>query len=72
MSQENVETLRAFLEGWGRETWTPGTWPPGAAADMSLFDAEVAYEDTVLPDHVGEVYRGHDGVARAWSGRASR
>jgi ketosteroid isomerase-like protein len=67
MSQENVETLRAALEAWGRETWTPGTWPPGAVADMSLFDAEVAYEDTVLPDQVGEVYQGHEGVARAWS-----
>ena len=34
---------------------------------MSLFDPEVAYEDTVLPDHVGEVYRGHEGMARAWT-----
>ena len=33
--------------------------------DMSLLDPEVAYEDTTLPDHVGETYRGHDGVARA-------
>jgi ketosteroid isomerase-like protein len=32
---------------------------------MSLLDPEVAYEDTTLPDHVGETYRGHEGVARA-------
>ena len=32
---------------------------------MSLLDPEVTYEDTTLPDHVGETYRGHDGVARA-------
>jgi len=65
MSQDNIETLRAFLEAWGQEAWTPETWPT-AAADMSVFDPEVAYEDTVLPDQVGEVYRGHEGVARAW------
>ena len=32
---------------------------------MSLLDPEVAYEDTTLPDHVGETYRGHEGVSRA-------
>ena len=33
--------------------------------DMSFFDPDVAYEDTVLPDHGDEVYRGHEGVFRA-------
>ena len=33
--------------------------------DESFFDPEVAYEDTVLPDHAGEVYRGREGVNRA-------
>jgi len=32
---------------------------------MSLLDSEVTYEDAILPDHVGETYRGVEGVARA-------
>lgn len=32
---------------------------------MSLLDPDVVYEDTNLPDHAGEIYHGHDGVARA-------
>ena len=58
MSQENVENLRALLEAWNVEAWKRGE-------DMSLLDPEVTYEDTTLPDHVGETYRGHEGVARA-------
>ena len=38
----------------------------GEAADLvSRFDPEVTYEDTTLPDHAGETYRGVDGVIRA-------
>jgi ketosteroid isomerase-like protein len=59
MSQENVENLRAFWEAWNPEAWRRGE------GDMSLLDPEVIYEDTNLPDHVGESYRGHEGVARA-------
>jgi hypothetical protein len=55
MSQENVDNLRAFWEKWNTSE----------APDMSLLDPEVTYEDTILPDHVGETYRGHEGVARA-------
>ena len=65
MSQENVERLRAFLETWGGEPWTLETWERGGAFDMFLLDPDVVYEDENLPDHVGEAYRGHDGVARA-------
>ena len=54
MSQENVERLRAF---W--ESWTP------ESSDLWLLDPEVTYEDGTLPDHIGETYRGHAGVARA-------
>lgn len=32
---------------------------------MSILDPEVTYEDSNLPDHIGETYRGHEGVARA-------
>jgi ketosteroid isomerase-like protein len=63
VSEENVESLRAFLETWNvrgtLEAWNRG------GADVSLLDPEVTYEDTILPDHVGETYRGHEGIARA-------
>ena len=32
---------------------------------MSLLDPHVTYEDENLPDHVGEAYRGHEGIVRA-------
>jgi ketosteroid isomerase-like protein len=55
MSQENSDNLRAFWERWNTSE----------APDMSLLDPDVTYEDTILPDHVGETYRGPEGVARA-------
>jgi ketosteroid isomerase-like protein len=55
MSQENVENLRAFWDAW----------TPGGEMDMSLLDPDVVYEDSNLPDHIGEAYRGHEGIARA-------
>jgi ketosteroid isomerase-like protein len=55
VSQENVKNLRAFWE----------TWNTAEPPDMSLLDPDVTYEDTILPDHVGETYRGPEGVARA-------
>jgi hypothetical protein len=51
----NAESIRAF---W--DAWTPGEELP-----LFIFDPEVAYEDTTLPDHIGDVYRGYDGLARA-------
>jgi ketosteroid isomerase-like protein len=65
MSQQNVENLRAFLEIWSREPWTPEAWERGAVIDMSLLDPDVIYEDATLPDHIGEAYRGHEGIVRA-------
>src|SRR4029453_12388104 len=65
MSQENVESLRAFLEPWGREPWTLEAGERGGVIDMSLLDPEVVYEDENLPDHIGEAYRGHEGIIRA-------
>jgi ketosteroid isomerase-like protein len=65
MTPENVENLRAFLETWSQEAWTLEAWQRGEVIDMSLFDPDIAYEDTVLPDHAGEAYRGHEGVVRA-------
>jgi ketosteroid isomerase-like protein len=65
MAQENVEKLRAFLGAWGEQRWTPELTASEDAIDMDVLDRDVLYEDTVLPDHVGEAYRGHDGVRRA-------
>jgi hypothetical protein len=64
MSQENVENLRAFLEEVsGPIAPALAAWKRGEA--LSLLDPEVTYEDTALPDHAGETYRGHEGVIRA-------
>jgi hypothetical protein len=52
MSQENVENLRAYCTAWEM-----GTEP-----DFGLLDPEVVFEDDILPDHAGEIYRGHEGV----------
>jgi ketosteroid isomerase-like protein len=66
MSAENVENLRAFLETWSREAWRPQALArPQREPDLSLLDPDVTFEDTVMPDHVGETYRGHEGVVRA-------
>jgi ketosteroid isomerase-like protein len=51
----NAEKLRAFWEAW----------TPGGEMDMSLLDPDVIYEDSNLPDHIGDEYRGHEGIARA-------
>jgi len=59
VSWQNVENLRVWLETWDLEAMSRGE------SDVSLLDPHVTYEDTTLPDHVGEVYRGHEGVARA-------
>jgi ketosteroid isomerase-like protein len=65
MPEENVENLRAFLEDWSREVWTPEAWERGEVIDMSFLDSSVVYEDTILPDHIGEAYHGHEGIERA-------
>ena len=52
MSQGHVEKLRAVLDGWDLEAWRREEF------DMSFLDPEVTYEDTTLPDHIGEKYRG--------------
>jgi ketosteroid isomerase-like protein len=52
---ENAEKIRAFWEAW----------TPGGEMDLSILDPEVVYEDATLPDHIGEEYRGHEGIARA-------
>jgi ketosteroid isomerase-like protein len=65
-AQANAERLRALLAGWEGENLCDfaDAFRRGEV-DLSLLDGEVEYEDTILPDHVGEVYRGHEGVVRA-------
>ena len=58
MPQRNVERLRGFLLQDLRVEQDV------AALDLSLMDPDVVFEDSVLPDHVGE-YRGHEGMLRA-------
>jgi hypothetical protein len=60
MSQENVEMIR---QQW--QAWMEGD--PDELGDMSFIDHEVVYEDAVLPDRVGETYRGHEGMRKAWA-----
>ena len=59
MSQDHVEKLRVALDDWDFEAWRRGEF------DTSFLDPAVTYEDTTLPDHIGETYNGYDGVARA-------
>jgi ketosteroid isomerase-like protein len=51
--------LRAWLESWDLEALSRGE------VDFSIIDPEATYEDEILPDHAGEIYRGHDGFVQA-------
>jgi ketosteroid isomerase-like protein len=64
MSEQDVANLRSFLDGWDPKADLEA-WKRGEPRGTALFDPDVAYEDTILPDHVGETYRGYDGIARA-------
>ena len=57
MSKENVDTIRSAWEAWMK----------GDATALAVLDSDVVYEDDLLPDHVGETYRGVDGLLKAWS-----
>lgn len=57
MSQENVERVRKAWDGWRL----------GNPTIFSLLDPHVVYEDAMVPDNVGETYRGIAGVLQAWA-----
>jgi ketosteroid isomerase-like protein len=59
MSQENVEMVQAAWDAWMKGD--------PADFDSSILDADVVYEDDMLPDHVGETYQGSEGIQRAWA-----
>jgi ketosteroid isomerase-like protein len=60
MSEENVEIIRKYAEEWLNGDLKH-------LGDLSFLDAEVVYEDEILPDHVGEVYHGREGFRKAWA-----
>src|SRR5215510_1754245 len=59
MSEENVEVVREMWETLA--SGDPAVIPP------AFIDPQVTYEDDFVPDHVGEIYRGLDGMQRAWT-----
>ena len=60
MSRENVEIVRDWVE---KVLLADDVTDLG---DLSFLDPEIVYEDEILPDHVGETYRGREGFRRAW------
>jgi ketosteroid isomerase-like protein len=63
--QDNVETLRTLLERDFQDIRAFVDAMRRGDTDLSPFDSEVVYEDANLPDHIGEPYRGHEGIGRA-------
>jgi len=64
MPQANRERLRALLDSLQDIRAFVDAAKRGDA-DLSPLDPDVVYEDANLPDHIGEAYRGYEGVARA-------
>jgi ketosteroid isomerase-like protein len=62
MSRPIVEGLRAYLDSFDSEALSRGE------IECPYLASDCTYADEILPDHVGEVYRGSDGIGRA--GRA--
>jgi ketosteroid isomerase-like protein len=61
MSQENVEIVRNWTDGWLQ------SGNLADLGDLSFLDPEIVYEDNILPDHIGETYHGHEGFRKAWA-----
>jgi ketosteroid isomerase-like protein len=67
MTDPNVERLRALTAQWKTQNFRDlgKAWRRGEV-DLSPFLApEVTYEDDAMPDHIGETFRGHEGMIRA-------
>ena len=64
MSEENAAAVQAYLNDWDPQA-DLDAWKRGEPRGLPLFDPEMEYEDTILPDHAGETYRGYEGLARA-------
>jgi ketosteroid isomerase-like protein len=65
MSQQNVARLRAWYAGSSADlhAWIGAV--EAGEVDLSIFDAEMTYQDDSLPDHAGETYHGVEGLVRA-------
>jgi ketosteroid isomerase-like protein len=61
VSQDNTQAVRELWRTWVEDQDVT------QLGDLTLMHPEVQYEDDSLPDHVGEVYVGHDGLRRAWA-----
>src|SRR5215510_12615762 len=59
MSEENIEIVK--------EMWDTMVRDDPTKIPVSFLDPEVTYEDEFVPDHAGEIYRGLDGMQRAWT-----
>ena len=59
MSQENVETVQRLVEAWNADDLD---------AYLAEFDADLEYHPSIEPRLEGgaTIYRGHDGVRKAW------
>ena len=66
----NVMIVRGFQPGSyaGRLPRDDALWTAYARGGAPVYAPEFAYQDDYLPDHVGETYRGLDGLRRAWTG----
>lgn len=66
----NALLIRAFPEGpdFVRIGRDEAVWAAYSRASAPLYAPDFAYEDNFLPDHAGEMYRGVDGLRRAWIG----
>ena len=61
----NVESLRALTAQMGHAQSLQelaDAWRRGEVDLSPLVAPEVIYEDHAMPDHVGETYRGHEGI----------
>ena len=68
--RRNVMIIRGFQPGSyvARLPRDDAVWSAYSRAGAPLYAPEFTYEDDFLPDHVGETYRGLDGLRRAWTG----
>jgi ketosteroid isomerase-like protein len=68
--RRNVLVIRGFQLGsdFVRIPRDDAAWAAYSRACAPVYAPEFAYEDDFLPDHIGETYRGIDGLRRAWIG----
>ena len=63
MASSNAEELRSFIDT--HLTDIAAFIEAVEQGSVDLLDPDIVYEDANLPDHIGEVYRGYDGLVRA-------